>query len=92
MTTLTGSGENVLHYCCFTISREGLHLIIIVVVIDILYRSHVAPLWSWMEKVLPTLDKSDPVHGDISTVEALMGAHSVRVCVCVCVCVCVYMM
>jgi len=40
-------------------------------------RSHVAPLWSWMDKVLPSLDKSEPVHGDASTVDSLKSAHNV---------------
>ena len=41
------------------------------------FRSHVIPLKSWMTKVLPMLDESEPVHGDIDTTDALMTAHSV---------------
>ena len=41
------------------------------------FRSHVIPLRSWMTKVLPMLDESEPVHGDIDTTDALMTAHSV---------------
>ena len=36
-----------------------------------------APLWSWMEKVLPSLDKLEPVHGDVDTVAALNSMHTV---------------
>ena len=42
------------------------------------FRSHVAPMWSWMDKVQPSLDKSEPVHGDIATVEQLIDIHDVR--------------
>ena len=41
------------------------------------FRSHLVPLRSWMTKVLPMLDDSEPVHGDIDTTDALMTAHSV---------------
>ena len=36
-----------------------------------------APMWSWMDKVQPSLDRSEPVHGDIATVEALKETHNV---------------
>lgn len=37
-----------------------------------------APMQSWMNKVQPSLDKSEPVHGDIGTVDTLMDSHAVR--------------
>ncbi len=37
-----------------------------------------APMWSWMEKVQPSLDKSEPVHGDLGTVDSLIDMHNVR--------------
>ena len=44
------------------------------------FRSHLGPLRSWMAKVLPVLDDSEPVHGDLDTVNLLTDAHSVRQC------------
>jgi len=41
------------------------------------FHSHLGPLQSWMTKVLPMLDDSEPVHGDIDTTDDLMSAHSV---------------
>ena len=41
------------------------------------FQSHLTPLWSWMTEVLPMLDDSEPVHGDVDTTDAFMTAHSV---------------
>ena len=40
-------------------------------------RSHLGPLRSWMAKVLPSLDESEPVHGDVETVQILTDVHAV---------------
>ena len=40
--------------------------------------SQVGPLRAWMSKVLPSLDESEPVHGDVETVHELTTAHEVR--------------
>ena len=45
------------------------------------FRSHLGPLRSWLTKVLPMLDDSEPVHGDIDTTDDLMSAHSVSMSV-----------
>ena len=39
--------------------------------------SQIHPLSSWMNKVLSSLNQSDPVHGDIATVHELIDAHEV---------------
>jgi DNA repair exonuclease SbcCD ATPase subunit len=39
------------------------------------FESLVHPFKSWMTKVIPTLDQSDPVHGDIATVHELITSH-----------------
>lgn len=54
-----------------------IHKLTVTVLSCDIHRSHMVPMWSWMEKVQPSLYKSEPVHGDVGTVEALIEAHSV---------------
>ena len=44
-----------------------------------LTRSHLGPLRSWMAKVAPSLNESEPVHGDLNTVENMAAAHNVSI-------------
>ena len=41
------------------------------------FESQIQPLKSWMNKVLPTLDDSEPVYGDVATVHELTDDHEV---------------
>ena len=40
-------------------------------------RAHLGPLRTWMAKVLPHLDDSEPLHGDMDTVLYLTDVHMV---------------
>ena len=40
-------------------------------------RAHLGPLRTWMAKVVPSLDESEPVHGDMDTVLYLTDVHKV---------------
>ena len=42
-----------------------------------LVRSHLGPLRSWMAKVSPSLNESEPVHGDLDTVKSMVAGHNV---------------
>ena len=41
------------------------------------FEGQVQPIKSWMANILPTLDDSQPVDGDIATVHELYDAHEV---------------
>ena len=41
------------------------------------FEAQLNPMKAWMTKILPFLDNTEPVHGDIDTVRELLESHSV---------------
>ena len=42
------------------------------------FETHLNPIKSWIIKLLPSLDSTEPVHGDFDTVSELLDLHTVR--------------
>ena len=42
------------------------------------FEDHLKPVKAWLVKLLPSLDSTEPVHGDFDTVSELLELHTVR--------------